>query len=79
MWFTVQQLLGSSAAADPLTRALQRAEEEMPVVLGERGGFVSVRDQPHSLCGSFHEVRRRELDASHPHVQAMERVCIFAW
>jgi hypothetical protein len=24
-------------------------------------------------------VRRREFDASHPRVQAMERVCVFAW
>jgi hypothetical protein len=44
MRFAVQQLLGSTAAADPFTSALQRAEEEMPVGLSERGGFVSVRD-----------------------------------
>jgi hypothetical protein len=40
----VQQLLGSTAAADPFTSALQRAEQEMPVGLSERGGFVSLRD-----------------------------------
>jgi hypothetical protein len=37
MWFAVQQLLGSTAAVDPFTSALQRAEEEMPVGLSERG------------------------------------------
>ena len=46
MWFAVQQLLGSAAAVDPLTRVLQCAEEKMPVGLSECGGFVSVRDQP---------------------------------
>ena len=65
MRFAVQQLLGSAAAVDPFTRALQRAEEEVPVGLSERGGLVSVRDQPFSLCGSVQEVRRRDLDASH--------------
>lgn len=79
MRFAVQQLLGSSTVVDLLTRAVQRAQEEMPVRLSERGGCVSVRDQPHSLCGSFHEVRRRQLDASHPRVQAMEGVCVFGW
>ena len=44
MRFAVQQLLGSTAVADPFTSALQRTEEEMPVGLSERGGFVSVRD-----------------------------------
>ncbi len=44
MRFAVQQLLGSTAAVDPFTSALQRAEEEMPVGLSEGGGFVSVRD-----------------------------------
>ncbi len=44
MRFAVQQLLGGTAAVDPFTSALQRAEEEMPVGLSERGGFVSVRD-----------------------------------
>ena len=79
MRFAVQKLLGSPAAVDLVTRALQRAEEEMPVCLTERGGFVSVRDQPHSLCCSFHEVRRRDLDAPQPRVQAMERDCVFRW
>ena len=76
MRFAVQQLLGSPTAADPSTRALQRASEKMPVGLGERRGFVSVRDQPHSLGDSLHEVRRRDLDAAHPCVQALERVCV---
>ena len=44
MRFAVQQLLGSTAAVDPFTSALQRAEEEMPVSLSERGSFVSLRD-----------------------------------
>lgn len=44
MRFAVQQLLGSTAAADPFTSALQRAEEEMPVGFSERRGFVWVRD-----------------------------------
>ena len=79
MRFAVQQLLGSAAAVDLLTRALQRAEEEMPVGLSERGGFVSVRDQLRSFFGSFQEVRCRDLDVSHPRVQAMERVCVFGW
>jgi hypothetical protein len=44
MRLAVQQLLGSTAAVDPFTSAPQCAEEEMPVGLRERGGFVSVRD-----------------------------------
>src|SRR5258707_12877710 len=44
MRFAVQQLLGSTAAVDPFTSAVQRAEEEMPVALSEGGGFVSVHD-----------------------------------
>ena len=74
MGFAVQQLLAGAAAADLATRALQRAQEEIPVGLGERGGFVSVRDQPLSLCDAFPEVRRRDLDASHARVQTMQRV-----
>jgi hypothetical protein len=66
MRFAVQQLLGRAAAMDPFPRALQRAEEEMPVGLSERGGFVSVGDRPFSLDGSVQEVRRGDLDASHP-------------
>lgn len=77
MRFAVQQLLGSSAAVDLFTRAPQRAQEELPVGLSERGGFVSIRDKPSSLCDSFHEVRRRQLDVSHPCVQAMQRVSEF--
>src|SRR5262249_6523287 len=56
MRFAVQQLLGSTSAVDPVTSALQRAEEEMPVGLSERGGFVSVRDSPVRLCGSVPDV-----------------------
>ena len=74
MRFAVQQLLGRAAALDLATHALQRACEEIPVGLGERRRFVPVRDQPLSLCDSLHEVWRRDLDASHPGVQAMERV-----
>jgi hypothetical protein len=44
MRFAVQRLLGSTAAVDPFTSALQHAGEEMPVGLSEGGGFVSVRD-----------------------------------
>jgi hypothetical protein len=44
MRFAVQQLLGSTAAVDSFSSALQRVEEEMPVGFRERGGFVSVRD-----------------------------------
>src|SRR5258708_23153341 len=44
MRFAVQQLLGSTAAVDPFTSAVQRAEEETPVGLSEGGGFVTVRD-----------------------------------
>jgi hypothetical protein len=77
MRFAVQQLLGSSTAVDLSTRAVQRADEEMTIDLSERGGCVSVRDQPLSPCGAIHEVRRRDLDPSHPRVQAMERVCVF--
>src|SRR5215475_7714410 len=33
MRFAVQQLLGGTETVDPVTRALQRAEEEMPVGL----------------------------------------------
>src|SRR5437764_11561989 len=43
MRFAVQQLLGNTAAVDPFTSAVQRAEQEMPVGLSERGSFVSVR------------------------------------
>ena len=76
MRLTVQQLLGSSSAVDLLTRTVQRVEEEMPVALRKRGGLVSARDQPLSRCDSFHEVRRRDLDTSHPPVQTLERVCV---
>jgi len=75
----VQQLLGSAAVVDLLTRTVQRAQEEMPVGLTERGGCVSVRDQPLCLSDSFHEVRRRDPDASHPGVQAMEGICVLGW
>jgi len=44
MRFAVQQLLGSAAAADPFTGALQRAEEKMPVGLSQRRSFVWVAD-----------------------------------
>ena len=44
MRFAVQQLLGSTAAVDPFTSTLQRAEQEMPVGLSEPGGFVWVGD-----------------------------------
>jgi len=77
MRFAVQQLLGSSAAADLSTRGLQRADKEMAIGLGECGGCVSVRAQPLSRCCSFHEVRRRDLDTSRPRVQAVECVCGF--
>ena len=50
----------------------------MPVGLRERRGFVSVRDQPFSLCDSIQEVWRRDLDVSHARVQAMEHVCVCA-
>jgi hypothetical protein len=79
MRFAVQQLLGSTAAVDPFTSALQRGEEEMPVGLSEGGGFVWVREQPFSLCGSVQEVRGCDLDASHAGVQALEHVCVCAW
>ncbi|HXJ64409.1 MAG TPA: hypothetical protein VNN79_11695 [Actinomycetota bacterium] len=75
----MQQLLGRSAAADLLTRALQRADEEMAIGLGECGGCVFVHDQPLGRCGPFHEVRRRDLDTSYPRVQAVERLCVFEW
>ena len=65
MGFTMQQLFAGAAAADLATGALQGAQEEIPVGLGERGGFVSVRDQPLSLCNAFPEVRRHDLNASH--------------
>lgn len=76
MRLTVQQLLGSSAAVDLLTRPVQRVEEEMAVAFRKLGGFVSIRYQPLSRCDSFHEVRRRDLDTSHPPVETLERVCI---
>lgn len=79
MRFAVQQLLGSGAPTDYLTGAVQRVQEKMPVVLSERGGFVSVRDQPLSNCGSFHEVWCFNLDAPHPRMQAVERFCVFGW
>lgn len=79
MRFAVQQLLDSAAALDPFTRVLQGDQEEMPVGLGKRGGLVSVGDKPFSLGGSVQEARSCDLDASHPHVQAMERVCVCAW
>jgi len=76
MRFAVQRLLGSPAPADFLKCAVQRAEEEMPVALSERRGFVSVRDQLLSRCGSFREVRCLDLDAAHPRMQAVERFCV---
>jgi hypothetical protein len=78
MRFAVQQLLDGTAAVDPFTSALQRAEEEMPISLSERGGFGSLRDQPFSLCGSVQEVWGCDLDASHAGVQALEHVCVCA-
>ena len=78
MGFAVQQLLGR-AAADRARHALQRAEEKLPVGLREGGSLVSVRDQPHRLCDAFRHVRRRDLDASHPLMQAMERVGVLGW
>jgi hypothetical protein len=79
MRFAMQQLLGSTAAVDPSTRALQRAEEEMPVGLGERGGFVSVDNKPFSLCDPVQEVRGGDLSASHAGMQALEHVCVCTW
>lgn len=76
MWLTVQQLLGSSAAVNLLTRTVQRVEDEMPVAFRQRGGFLSVRDQPLSRRDSFHKVRRRHLDTSHPHMQTLQRACV---
>jgi hypothetical protein len=79
MRFAVQQLLGSSAATDLFTRAVQCAYQQVAVGLSERRACVPVRDQPLSLGGPCHQVRRRDLDASHPRVQAMQRVCVFGW
>lgn len=76
MRLAVQQLLGSSAAVDLLRCTVQRAEEHMTVALRKGGGLVSGRDQPLSRCDSIHEVRRRDLDTSHPPVQTLERVCV---
>ena len=45
MRFAVQQLVGSAAAADLFPSALKRIEEETPVGLRERRGFMWVRDQ----------------------------------
>ena len=76
MRFAVQQLLLGAAVVNLLPRALQRAEEEMPVGLTQCGGLVSARNQAHSLGGSFREGRRRSCDGSHVQVQAMQRVCV---
>jgi hypothetical protein len=57
MRFAVQQLLGSAAAVDPFTSALQRAEQETSAGLSERGSFALVRDEPFSGCGPVQEVR----------------------
>jgi hypothetical protein len=76
MRFAMQQLLGSAAAVDPFTSALQRGEEEMPVGFSERGSLVSVRHEPFSRCGSVKKVGSRDLDASHGRVQALEHVCV---
>jgi hypothetical protein len=78
MRFSVQQLLGGTAAVDPFTSVLQRAEEKMSVGLGERGGFVSPRDQPFCLSDPVQEVRGGDLDGSHADVQALEHVCVCA-
>jgi hypothetical protein len=78
MWFAVEQLLGSSAAVDLFTSALQRAEEEMTVGLSERRGFVPVRNQPFGLSGSVQEVWGCDLDASQAGVQALQPVCVCA-
>ena len=79
MRFAVQQLLGSSAAVDLFTRALQRVRSRSRSASASAGVSCSVRDQPLSLCDSFHEVRRRDLDASHAGVQALQRVCVGGW
>ena len=74
MGFAMQQLLFGAAAADLAAPALQRAQEEIPVGLSERGCLVPVRDQLLSFFDAFQEVRRRDLDASHACVQTMQRV-----
>jgi hypothetical protein len=58
---------------------MERAEQELPVALDQRGGVVLVRYQTLSVRGALHEVRRFDRDAPHPGMQALERVCVVAW
>ena len=73
MRFAVQQLLGRSTVVDPSTRAAQGVCEEAAIGVGERGRRICVGDQTLGRCDTIREVRRRDLDASHPRVQTVQR------
>jgi hypothetical protein len=77
--FAMQQLLGRPVRTDCLAGAVQCAEEQLPVALSKRGGLGSVRDQPLSRCDSFHEVWCLDLEAAHPRMQSVKRVCVVGW
>jgi hypothetical protein len=79
MRFSVQQLLGGHAVPNCLTRAAERAQEELPVALNQRGGVVPIRNQTLSRRGSFRKMRRFDRDAPHPGMQAPERICVTDW
>ena len=74
----MQQLLGGAAVHDRPPQAPQRVAEQLPVGVGELRSLCAVANQPLSLLDSICEVRRGQIDRSHPLMQPLERMRVLA-
>ena len=74
----------SSCSAAPLSptacrRSRRVSDQELSVVVGERGREVSARNEPLGVRDSIGEVRRRDVEPSHALVQPLEGIRVVGW
>ena len=76
MGLAVKELLGSAAAVDLLTHALQCVEQELTTWPVECRCSIPVRHQTLRFLDPVRDVRCRYVDVAHSGMKSLERVCI---
>ena len=71
MWLSVQELVLVNVPADCCPGGTESVDQQQAVVVIQRRGFVSMRQEVLSRGDSFHEAWRLDLDAAHRCMQAM--------
>ncbi len=79
MRLAVQELLGRAAVADRLSPAPERADEKLPIRVGELRSEVTALRQPLSLCHPIREVRRPDIEVAQAGVQPLKCMRIVGW